>query len=57
MSGTFSGLQDNVRLSSDDAPPGFSKPDFSYKGVRVRVRVRVRATVKVSTNPTLTLTL
>ena len=40
-------------LSSDDAPPEFSKADFSYKGVRVRVRIRVR----VSTNPTLTLTL
>ena len=47
------------RLSSDDAPLGFFKPDFSYKGVRVRVRVRVRirVRVRVSTNPTLTLTL
>ena len=35
------------QLSSDDAPLGFYKPDFNYKGVRVRVRV--------STNPTLTL--
>ena len=32
-------------LSSDDAPPGFSKTDFSYKGVRVRVWVRVRVRV------------
>ena len=38
-------------------PPGFSKPDFNYKGIRVRVwvRVRVRVRVRVSTNPTLTL--
>ena len=26
-------------LSLDDASPGFSKADFSYKGVRVRVRL------------------
>ena len=42
-------------------PPGFSKVDFSYKGVRVRVRGRVmgrvRGRVRVSTNPTLTLNL